>query len=68
MIDLVPQFIVNIWDSLPPLVQYLTVVTWKILFVTICVILAVAFSTYFERKVIGSMQSLFRRNQTSFCL
>ena len=36
--------------------QYLTIVTWKILFVTIGVILIVAFSTYFERKVIGSMQ------------
>ena len=32
-----------------PLVQYLTIVTWKILFVTIGVILIVAFSTYFER-------------------
>jgi NADH-quinone oxidoreductase subunit H len=45
------------WDSLPPLVQYLTVVTWKILIVTIGVILIVAFSTYFERKVIGRMQA-----------
>ncbi len=57
MTGLVPQFIVDIWDSLPPLVQYLTIVTWKILFVTIGVILVVAFSTYFERKVIGQMQS-----------
>ena len=55
--NLVPAFIRDIWNSLPPLVQYLTIVTWKILFVSIGVILIVAFSTYFERKVIGSMQS-----------
>jgi NADH-quinone oxidoreductase subunit H len=56
MASLIPDAIWDIWNSLPPLVQYLTVVTWKILFVTIGVILIVAFSTYFERKVIGSMQ------------
>jgi NADH-quinone oxidoreductase subunit H len=55
--NLVPTFVQDIWHSLPPLVQYLTIVTWKILFVTIGVILIVAFSTYFERKVIGSMQA-----------
>jgi NADH-quinone oxidoreductase subunit H len=44
------------WDSLPPLVQYLTTVLSKILLVAIVVILIVAFSTYFERKVIGRMQ------------
>jgi NADH-quinone oxidoreductase subunit H len=63
MIELLPQFIVDIWESLPPLVQYLTVVTWKILLVTICVILAVAFATYFERKVIGSMQGRIGPNR-----
>jgi NADH-quinone oxidoreductase subunit H len=51
------EYVMEIWNSLPPLVQYLTIVTWKILFVTIGVILIVAFSTYFERKVIGSMQA-----------
>ena len=55
-IGLVPAFVWDIWNSLPPLVQYLTVTTWKILFLTVGVILAVAYSTYFERKVIGSMQ------------
>lgn len=54
---LVPEFIVNVWNSLPPTVQYLTVTVWKILIVSVGVILVVAFSTYFERKVIGSMQS-----------
>ncbi len=51
------EILINTWESLPPLVQYLTVVTWKILVVMIGVILVVAFSTYFERKVIGSMQA-----------
>ena len=50
------DFFVGMWDSLPPLVQYLTTVLSKILLVAIVVILVVAFSTYFERKVIGSMQ------------
>jgi NADH-quinone oxidoreductase subunit H len=44
------------WNAVPPLVQYLTIVLSKILVVTIGVILIVAFSTYFERKVIGRMQ------------
>ena len=70
MVDLMPQFLTNAWEwslavfySLPPLVQYLTIVTWKILFVTIGVILIVAFSTYFERKVIGSMQGRIGPNR-----
>ena len=50
------EFFTGLWEGLPPLVQYLTVVVSKILLVTIVVILVVAFSTYFERKVIGSMQ------------
>ena len=57
MAELVPTFMLDIWNSLPPLVQYLTLTTSKILLVTIGVILIVAFSTYFERKVIGSMQA-----------
>ena len=61
--NLIPTFIWDIWNSLPPLVQYLTIVTWKILFVTIGVILIVAFSTYFERKVIGSMQARIGPNR-----
>ncbi len=52
----VVEFFVGMWDSLPPLVQYLTTVLSKILLVAIVVILIVAFSTYFERKVIGRMQ------------
>ncbi len=64
MADFMPPFIIGIVNwvlgifySLPEWLQYLTITTWKILFVVIGVILCVAFSTYFERKVIGSMQA-----------
>ncbi|NIL93560.1 MAG: NADH-quinone oxidoreductase subunit NuoH [Woeseiaceae bacterium] len=55
--SLVPAFAQDAWNLLPPLVQYLATVLFKILLVAIVVILIVAFSTYFERKVIGSMQA-----------
>jgi len=55
--SIVPDFIWDIWNILPPTIQYLTITVWKILFVVIGVILTVAFSTYFERKVIGRMQA-----------
>ena len=51
------DFLLSSWDALPPTIQYLTITMFKIVIVTIGVILTVAFSTYFERKVIGSMQS-----------
>jgi NADH-quinone oxidoreductase subunit H len=54
---LVPQFAVDFWLAVPPLAQYLATTLFKILILTIAVILCVAFSTYFERKVIGSMQA-----------
>ena len=54
---LVPDFLLNFWAAFPPLLQYLISTTTAILVVTISVILVVAFSTYFERKVIGSMQA-----------
>jgi NADH-quinone oxidoreductase subunit H len=50
------DIVAGAWNAVPPLVQYLTIVLSKILVVTIGVILIVAFSTYFERKVIGRMQ------------
>jgi NADH-quinone oxidoreductase subunit H len=54
---LVPQFALDLWGTVPPLAQYLVSTVFKILILTIAVILCVAFSTYFERKVIGSMQA-----------
>ncbi len=57
MKGLIPDFALNIWAGLPPMVQYLVGTTTAILIVTVGVILTVAFSTYFERRVIGSMQA-----------
>ncbi|MGI9205929.1 MAG: NADH-quinone oxidoreductase subunit NuoH [Woeseiaceae bacterium] len=62
-----PDFVMNIWMSvwglLPPLMQYLVETTFWILVVMITVILAVAFTTYFERKVIGYMQGRIGPNR-----
>ena len=49
--------LLGIWETLPPNLQFLAVSTFKILIVLVGVILVVAFSTYFERKVIGGMQA-----------
>jgi len=63
---LVPQFAVDLWDSLPPALQTLTISTTQILVVTVGVILTVAFSTYFERKVIGHMQGRIGPNRVGW--
>ena len=55
--SLVPAFALDMWNAMPSLAQYLVTVLFKILILTIGVILIVAFSTYFERKVIGKMQA-----------
>ena len=57
------QFIRGILSFLPPVLQNLTVITVQILIVTVCIILAVAFSTYFERKIIGHMQGRMGPNR-----
>jgi NADH-quinone oxidoreductase subunit H len=58
--SLIPDFVMerwlSFWDVLSPLTQFLVGKTFLIVFVTVCVILTVAFTTYFERKVIGFMQ------------
>jgi len=48
---------------MPLYLQNLIVITIQILAVTICVILTVAFTTYFERKVIGYMQGRIGPNR-----
>ncbi|MCG8371021.1 MAG: NADH-quinone oxidoreductase subunit NuoH [Proteobacteria bacterium] len=62
----IPQFLVDFWNTWPPVLQYLTTTLFKILIVTVAVILCVAFSTYFERKVIGSMQSRVGPNRVGW--
>jgi NADH-quinone oxidoreductase subunit H len=53
---LVPRFLLDMWNSVPAPLQEVTIITTQIGIVTVCVILTVAFTTYFERKVIGFMQ------------
>jgi NADH-quinone oxidoreductase subunit H len=57
------QSILDIWNLIPADIQYLIVTLAKILLVTISVILVVAFTTYFERKVIGYMQGRIGPNR-----
>lgn len=63
MSSLVPGFLVDLWNTVPAPLQEVTVITKQIGAVTICVILTVAFTTYFERKVIGFMQGRIGPNR-----
>jgi NADH-quinone oxidoreductase subunit H len=57
------QPIIDIWNLIPADFQILIVMLSKILLVMITVILVVAFTTYFERKVIGYMQGRLGPNR-----
>ena len=59
----IPQFALDLWDLLPPLMQYLVGTTFWIVVVMVAVVLCVAFTTYFERKVIGYMQGRLGPNR-----
>ena len=60
---LVPGFVLDLWNWFPPMMQYLMQTTFWIVVVMITVILSVAFTTYFERKVIGYMQGRLGPNR-----
>jgi len=57
------QPVIDIWNLIPADFQILIVMLSKILLVMITVILVVAFTTYFERKVIGYMQGRLGPNR-----
>ncbi|MFQ5547321.1 MAG: NADH-quinone oxidoreductase subunit NuoH [Woeseia sp.] len=57
------EYLNAMWATIPPDLQHLIIVTTQILAVTITLILAVAFTTYFERKVIGYMQGRLGPNR-----
>jgi NADH-quinone oxidoreductase subunit H len=59
----VPQFALDIWNWFPPLMQYLVETTFWIVVVMMTVIISVAFTTYFERKIIGYMQGRIGPNR-----
>ena len=67
MLKLIPQPVIDMWMSvwnlIPADFQYLIIMVTQILSVTIVVILTVAFTTYFERKVIGYMQGRIGPNR-----
>jgi NADH-quinone oxidoreductase subunit H len=58
-----PRFKIDLWNSVPAPLQEVTIITTQIGVVTVCVILTVAFTTYFERKVIGFMQGRIGPNR-----
>lgn len=57
------QPVLDIWNLIPPDFQVLIVMLSKIMLVMITVIIVVAFTTYFERKVIGYMQGRIGPNR-----
>jgi NADH-quinone oxidoreductase subunit H len=57
------EYLNSIWATIPADYQYLVIVTSQILAVMMTVILTVAFTTYFERKVIGYMQGRLGPNR-----
>lgn len=57
------EYINSIWATVPADFQYVVIVTTQILAVAMTVILTVAFTTYFERKVIGYMQGRLGPNR-----
>ena len=57
------DYALSLWATVPADFQYLIIVTVQILAVTITVILTVAFTTFFERKVIGYMQGRLGPNR-----
>ena len=61
--NFIPTLLTDQWSLMPLYLQNLIVITIQILAVTICVILTVAFTTYFERKVIGYMQGRIGPNR-----
>lgn len=67
MTALIPDFVMErwlvFWNLLSPITQFLFEKTFLIVFVTVCIILTVAFTTYFERKVIGYMQGRIGPNR-----
>ncbi len=57
------EYLNSIWATIPADYQYLVIVTSQILAVMMTVILTVAFTTFFERKVIGYMQGRLGPNR-----
>ena len=58
-----PVIVFEQWNLIPEYIQDLLIIIVQIVFISVCVILSVAFTTYFERKVIGYMQGRLGPNR-----
>jgi NADH-quinone oxidoreductase subunit H len=63
MNTILTNHLVQFWGKIPYIYQDVIVITLQIITVTICLILAVAYAVYFERKVIGYMQGRIGPNR-----
>ena len=66
MIDYIPMFLINFWEWFPVDAQTVIVIVAKIVLILVPLMLAVAYTTYAERKVIGAMQVRIGPNRVGF--
>lgn len=66
MIELIPEWLIAFWNWFPTDVQTVAIILGKIILILLPLILAVAYTTYAERKIIGFMQVRIGPNRVGF--